>query len=74
MLVGKNCTLTTSAPEAQGVPLIFILIAGGRGTPEPLWTTDEVETSMIAAMNLDRLSLRLRGPEGDRQQLHRLAG
>jgi hypothetical protein len=69
MLVGKNYALTTprqfsnAAPEAQGVPLIFTLIAGGRDTPEPLWTTDEVEARMIAAMKLDRLSPRLRGPK-----------
>jgi hypothetical protein len=41
--------------------MIFILIAGGRDNPA--WTAEDVEARMIAAMKLDRLSPRLRGPK-----------
>src|SRR5271169_4340698 len=40
--------------------MILIVIAGGRDTPA--WTADDVEAHMVAAMKLDRLSPRLRGP------------
>jgi hypothetical protein len=68
ILARADCARTTSkhfrrGPDRRGeLPLILILITGGRDTPDPWWTADDVEARMIAAMKLDRLSPRLRGP------------
>jgi hypothetical protein len=43
--------------------IILIVLAGGRDTPAPVWTADDVEERMIHAARLDRLSPRLRGPK-----------
>jgi hypothetical protein len=45
--------------------LIFILIAGGRDTPDP-WTADDVEARLIHAMKLDRISPRIERPKAPR--------
>jgi hypothetical protein len=48
--------------QGESSKLILIIIADDRDAP--VWSADDVEARMVAAMKLDRLSPRLRGPKG----------